>query len=158
MINKWFRVAYASRSLTSSEKDYCQLERECLSIVLVSESFNQYIYGQPFLVENDHQPLKSIFTKANNCAPPRIQRFLLRLQRYDLCMNYKPGKEIKAAVAFSRAHLQDSRTEIPDRELDFAVCSVISSLPISPKRLNDFNQETTKDDVLQKLEDFTLNG
>ena len=73
-------------------------------------------------------------------------------------MNYKPGKEIKVADTLSRAHLQDSRTEIPDVELDFVVHSVISSLPISPKRLNDFKQETTKDDVLQKLKDFTVNG
>ena len=73
-------------------------------------------------------------------------------------MNYKPGKEIKGADALSRAHLQDSRTEIPDMEFDFVVHSVISSLPISPKRLNDFKQETTKGDVLQKLKDFTVNG
>ena len=58
-------------------------------------------------------------------------------------MNYKPGKEIKVADTLSRAHLQDSRTEIPDMELDFVVHSVISSLPISPKGLNDFTQETT---------------
>ena len=150
-------MAYASRSLTSSEKIYCHLERECLSIVFATARFNQYIYGQSFLVENDHQPLKSIFSKAINRAPPRIQRFLLCLQRYDFSMNYKPGKEIKVADALSRAHLQDSRTEIADMEIDFVVHSVISSLPISPKRLNDFKQETAKD-VLQKLEDFTVNG
>ena len=98
-------MAYASRSLSSSEKNYCQLERECLSIVFATERFNQYIFGQSFLVENDHQPLKSIFTKAINRAPPRIQRFLLRLQRYDFSMNYKPGKEIKVADTLSRAHL-----------------------------------------------------
>ena len=84
-----------------------------------------------------------------------MSRILLRLQRYDFSVNYKPGKEIKVADVLSRAHLQDSRTEIPDMELDFVV---ISSLPISPKRLNDFKQETTKDDVLQKLKDFTVNG
>ena len=93
------------------------------------------------VVENDHQPLKSIFSKAINRAPPRIQRLLLRLQRYDFSMNYKPGNEIKVADAYSKAHLQDSRTEIPDRKLDFVVHSVISSLPISPERLNDFKQK-----------------
>ena len=102
--------------------------------------------------------LSLIFSKAINPVPPKIQRFLLRLQRYDFSMNYKPGKEIKVADALSRAHLQDSRTEIPDMKLDFVVHSVISSLPISPKRLNDFKQETTKDDVLQKLKYFTVNG
>ena len=114
-------------------KNYCQLERECLNIVFATERFNQYIYGQSSLVENDHQPLKSIFSKAINCAPLRIRWFLLHLQRYDFSMNYKPGKEIKVADALSRAHLQDYRNEIPDMELDFVVHSTISSLPISPQ-------------------------
>ena len=76
--NKWFPVAY---HLVHSHprKNYCQLERECLSIVFATERFNQYIYGQSFLVENDHQPLKPIFTKAINRAPPRIQQLLLCL-------------------------------------------------------------------------------
>ena len=139
-------------------KNYSQLKRECFSIVFATERCNQYIYGQSFLVLNDNQPLKSFFTKAIDRAPPRIQRFLLRLQRYDFSMNYKPGEEIKVADALSRAHLQDSRTEIPDKELYFVVNSVISSLPISAKRLNDLKQETTKNDALQKLKDFTLNG
>ena len=82
-------MAYASRSFTSSEKNYCQLERECLSIVFATERFNQYIYGQSFLVKNHHQPLKSLYSKAINRAPPGIQRFLLRIQRYDFSMNYK---------------------------------------------------------------------
>ena len=73
-------------------------------------------------------------------------------------MNCKPGKKIKVADALNRANLQDSRTEIPDMELDFVVHSVISSLPISSKRLNDFKQETTKNNVLQKLKNFTVNG
>ena len=38
--NKWFPMEYASRSLTSSEKNYCRLERECLSIVCATERFN----------------------------------------------------------------------------------------------------------------------
>ena len=73
-------------------------------------------------------------------------------------MNCKPGKKIKVADALNRANLQNSRTEIPDMELDFVVHSVISSLPISSKRLNDFKQETTKNNILQKLKNFTVNG
>ena len=73
-------------------------------------------------------------------------------------MNYQHAKEIKVADALNRAHLQGSITEIPDMELDFVVHSVISSLLISLKQFNDFKQETTKDDVLQKLKDFTVNG
>ncbi|MEN8447427.1 MAG: RNase H-like domain-containing protein [Cyanobacteria bacterium J06555_13] len=78
---EWHPVAYASRSLTSAERNYCQLEKETLSIVFGCEKFKEYLHGRDFEVHNDHQPLKSIFTKPLNKSPPRIQRFLLRLQQ-----------------------------------------------------------------------------
>eukprot|EP00795_Rhopilema_esculentum_P009803 gene9803-18365_t len=66
----WYPVAYASRSLTQSEKNYCQLEKEILAIVFGCEKFRQYVYGQKFEIYNDHQPLKSIFNKALTKCPP----------------------------------------------------------------------------------------
>ena len=65
----WFPVAYASRSLAQSEKNYCQLEKETLAIVFGCEKFRQYVYGQKFDIYNDHQPLKSIFNKfSDSCS------------------------------------------------------------------------------------------
>ena len=61
--DQWYPVAYASRSITSSEKNYSQLEREMLSIVFACNRFHEYIYGQKFEVFNDHMPLQSIFKR-----------------------------------------------------------------------------------------------
>ena len=60
---QWHPIAYSSRSLTSSEKNYSQIDREVLSIVFACNKYHQYIYGQKFEVYNDHLPLRSIFTK-----------------------------------------------------------------------------------------------
>ena len=81
-------IGYASRTLTPAEQNYCQLEKEILSIVFACQKFHNLIYGKKFYVFNDHLPLKSIFNKSILKAPPRIQRFLLRLQRYDFEMHY----------------------------------------------------------------------
>ena len=57
----WYPVAFASRSLTLAEKNYCQLEKEILSIVFACSKFHEYIYGMKFDIYNDHLPLKSLF-------------------------------------------------------------------------------------------------
>jgi hypothetical protein len=101
--NKWYPIAFSSRTLTASEQNYCQLEKETLSIVFSCKKYNQYIYGRKFIVENDHKPLKSIFNKSINKCPPRIQRFMLFLEKYDFRVDYIPGKDMIIAEALSRA-------------------------------------------------------
>ena len=66
----WHPIAYASRTLHKSEQNYCQLEKEILSIVFACTKLHDYIYGKPFHVYNDHLPLKSIFTKSIVKSPP----------------------------------------------------------------------------------------
>ena len=97
-------VAYASRALTPTEQHYAQIEKELLAVVFGMERFNQYTYGRKVFVESDHKPLEIIHKKPLISAPKRLQRMFLRLQKYDLEINYKPGKEMFVADALSRAH------------------------------------------------------
>ena len=48
--NVWCPIAFASRTLGKSERNYCHLEKETLSIVLACKKFHHYIYGQQFLL------------------------------------------------------------------------------------------------------------
>ena len=98
-----------------------------------------------------HLPLKAIFNKPLIKAPARIQRFLLRLQRYSFDMQYVKGNLLFVADTLSRAALPDEISEIPEDELNSYVYSVVSSLPISESRFAEFKQETANDDVLKKL-------
>ena len=63
---------------------YAKLEKELLAIVFGCERFHQYIYGKQVDVETDHKPLVSIFSKNLTQLSPRLQRMMLKLQRYDL--------------------------------------------------------------------------
>ena len=78
--------------MTSSEENYSQLEKQILSIVFACERFNAFLYGQDFLVLNDHKPLQALFQKPILKAPPRIQRFLLSLQKYRFTMQIQPRR------------------------------------------------------------------
>ena len=81
-------VAFASRSLSQTERQYAQIEKECLAIVFSCERFSQYLAGrEKITVETDQKPLQSIFRKSILFAPCRLQRMLLRLQRFNLDVN-----------------------------------------------------------------------
>ena len=81
-------VAYASRSLTITETRYAQIDEVFLSWVFVLERFSQFTFGKQIMVESDHKPLKTIAKKPLANAPPRLQRMLLRLQKYDFVIQY----------------------------------------------------------------------
>ena len=98
-------VAYASRSLTATEVQYAQIEKELLVIVFGMEKFETYLYGRKVLVESDHKPLEAIFKKSLLNAPKRLQRMLLRLQRYEFEVSYKKGTSLLMADPLSRAYL-----------------------------------------------------
>ena len=157
--DRWFPIAYASRALLPYEKNYAQIEKETLSIVFGVERFHEYLYGCHFTVINDHQPLKSIFNKSISQCPPRIQRFFMKLQKYDFDLEYAPGKTMVVSDALSRAYLKsNSSPELEESDVIHHVHSVIESLPISTARLTQLQKETASDPVLQQLKQFILNG
>ena len=65
-------IAYASRSLTSAKKTYCQIEKELLAVVFGCERFNHYVYGGPVEVDSDHKPLVPITKKPLVKSPARL--------------------------------------------------------------------------------------
>ena len=78
-------VAFASRTLTQTEQRYSQIEKECLSIVFSCAKLDQYLHGRELItIHCYHKQLKMIFKKFLLSAPKRLQRMLIRLQRFQL--------------------------------------------------------------------------
>ncbi len=147
-------VAYASRALTETETRYAQIEKELLAVVFGVEKFHQYTYGRTVTVHTDHKPLEIIIKKPLQNAPKRLQRMLLRLQKYSVELTYKPGKEMYLADTLSRAPLPNTST--PDEDIESI--NMASDLPISDERLKDIQDHTDSDDNLQTLRQIIQNG
>ena len=99
-------VAYSSCALTSAETHYVQIENELLAIVFACQHYDVYIFGRESVqVETDHKPLVLIMQKPLNKAPSWLQRMLLRLQRYNVKLKYKQGKQMYVADTLSHAYL-----------------------------------------------------
>ena len=104
--NDWMPIAYASRALSKSEQNYAMIEKKLPGVVFGCERFHSHVYGRSITVETDHNPIIAINNKPLSDAPPRLQRLMIRIQKYDLEMIYTPGKYLVIAdtpqIAFLR--------------------------------------------------------
>ena len=129
-------VGYASRAMTESQQRYAMIEKELLAVVFGCERFHQYIYGKKVLVESYHKPLESIFSKPLANTPLRLQVMLLQLQRCDINLQYKPGKEMLLADTLSRAHLAETAEEISEDDMRAQIHLVTSNISMSDEQTN----------------------
>ena len=102
-------IAFASKSLTDAETRYANIERELLAIVFACQHFSTYLFGRSFVAESDHKPLEMIAMKNLANVPPCLQRMLLELQRYNVTIKYRPGKEMQLADALIRCPVRASQ-------------------------------------------------
>ena len=96
------------------------------------------IYGHKITVFNDHKPLGMIQKTPINTAPPHLQRMLLRLQRYDYNIIYKPGKEMILADRFP------SRSE----NLPIGLHHNIQHVTFTHDKINIIRDATERDPIL----------
>ena len=121
-------MPYGARSLTPTEQNYAQIEKEMLAILVACEKFEQYIYGRHVTVGSDHKPLVPIHRKPMHSVPKRLQRMLLRLQKFDVNITYKKGKLMYTDDALSRACTEDT---VPQTEPEDEFCHQLKSLDLT---------------------------
>ena len=93
-------------------------------VVFALGRLNHYTQGFRTKVETDQEPLTSIWKKPVSSTSARVQRLLLRLLKYDIGLQYIPGKRSVIAHALSRvshfhSSLQISRLSIVLQVMNF---------------------------------------
>ena len=121
------------------------------------DRFHQYVYGKEVIVESDHKPLEMIAKKSLALAPPRLQRLLLRIQKYNYTIVYKSAKEMALPDMLSRAPLPETDEEM-EKEINLHVHLVSSTLPASEFKLQEIREATKRDEGLRTLLNIIQNG
>ena len=81
----WKPVSYISRSMTSTECKYAQIEKEALAVTWTCERSSNYVLGKSITIETDHKPLVPLLMKHTiDKLPPRLQRYKMRLMRFNI--------------------------------------------------------------------------
>jgi hypothetical protein len=97
-------IAFTSRVLTKSERNYSTFERELLDVIYSLQQFKPYIWGQRFDLYTDHAALTWLKTVKH--PNKRLVAWLEDLAEYHFDIKYKRGLENVNADALSRAPVQ----------------------------------------------------
>ncbi|CAM6086541.1 unnamed protein product [Calypogeia fissa] len=97
---KEFVVAFASRSNNAAESRYSSYEGECLAVVWAVAHFRCYLFGTPFTLVTDHQPLKWLMESSKLTG--KLARWALILQEYDFQVVHRAGVANLDADGLSR--------------------------------------------------------
>ena len=104
-------IEYASRTLSKSEQNYSQIEKEASSNVFGIKKFHIYLYGRTFSLLTDHKPLTTIFGPKRGIptmAAARMQRWALLLAAYSYTIRYCPTQAHGNANALSWLPMPDT--------------------------------------------------
>ncbi|CAN6700770.1 unnamed protein product [Malus baccata var. baccata] len=112
-------IYYASRTLNDAQLNYSTIEKELLAVVFALDKFRSYLIGTKVIVFTDHAALKYLFTKKE--AKPRLIRWMLLLQEFDIEIRDKKGCENVVADHLSRLVREEESLPIsetfPDEQL-----------------------------------------
>ncbi|GJZ99140.1 reverse transcriptase domain-containing protein [Tanacetum coccineum] len=88
-------IHYASKTMTDAQAHYTTTEKELLAVVYAFEKFWPYLVLSKTIVYTDHSALKYLLAKQD--AKPRLLRWILLLQEFDVIIRDKKGAENLAA-------------------------------------------------------------
>lgn len=143
-------IACASKTLSHSERNYPQVQREALAIVWGVERFQLYLRGQHFTILTDNQGNEFIFGNTHKMGKrwvSRAEAWALRLLPFDFNIKHVAGEDNIADV-FSRLVIEShNSTSVEDfQESHLLMVDSCQEVPIASEEIA---KATEGDEALQ---------
>lgn len=95
-------IAFYSRALSAKTLAKFTYEKEIMALAISIQHWRPYLLGRTFTVFTDQKSLKHLLEQ--RITTPDQQNWLAKLMGYHFSIQYKPGRENRAADALSRIH------------------------------------------------------
>ncbi|KII60618.1 Retrovirus-related Pol polyprotein from transposon 17.6 [Thelohanellus kitauei] len=159
-------IAFASRKLNHSERNYSTIDRELLALYWATKKFNYYLVGRHFFLYTDHNPLT--FINSMKDTHNRRARMLMSIKEFDFTIRHISGSGNVVADGLSRstyALKSDSRVPLDSKtkkdiiesyHLDLAHCGLEKTYEAMRSKMNWPNMYRDVKDYIQSCEPCLL--
>lgn len=144
-------VAFASRTLISSERNYTQVEKEALSLIFGVKRFHSHLYSRSFTIVTDHKPLTTILGYSSTFCSQTTKVVLdpVGISVWDWI---SPTGDHGNADGLSRLPLSDVPPEETNNDSKIFNISQMEVLPVTVRQLC---VATHTDRILSKVYHYT---
>ena len=157
-------ISNVSKTLTTSQRNYSQVQKEALAFVFALKKFFQYLFGRKFILITDHKPLLALFgpdKPTPSLAANRLARWALFLSQLEYVIEYRKTSDHMNVDCLSRLPVGDDpdfdREETVD-DID-VVCAIERlSKQVKTRDAAALRKETAKDSVLSTVLRYTREG
>ena len=118
-------IAYASQTLSRSQRNYCTTYRELLAVVNFVKHFKHYLLGRNFTIRTDHSSLRWLLNFKDTDGI--VARWLMSLQSFDFTIVHRRGIDHGNADALSRKQPIKRRRHCDRESCDECVPGTVSS-------------------------------
>ncbi|XP_011859117.1 PREDICTED: uncharacterized protein K02A2.6-like [Vollenhovia emeryi] len=149
-------IQYASQTLSSTQRNYSQIDKEAYAIIYGVKKFHQYLQGSKFTLITDHRPLTQIFSPTKSLpiyTALRMQHYSLFLQGFNYDIKYRKSELHSNADCLSRLPIPRN-ADVQD-PVDVFQLSTFDTLPITAREVAT---ATATDKELSKLLQILKSG
>ena len=145
----------ASHSLSRAERNYSPLEREGLACVFGVKRFHSYLFGHPFELLTDNQPLTTLLNECRATSPQasaHIKRWFLFLENYEYTIRFRKTQAHGNADALSRL----PRPTAPPMPAELVLLTEhLEDSPVTAQRIRLW---TRRDPMLSVIQNYVRHG